>query len=169
MKRIMLISLIATFSYLFAQTPKKEWLKIKGITTDGRLYNTSRLKNVTINIYQFNDKIATYESDASGKFEFEIEMNSYIVLEFEKENFFSKRILFDTRNDNIDYNKNYIPFNFEILMLEHRKKVNYGDIDFPITRIEYSEEEKEFYYVEKYTNNMVKKQDKIIARLSRLN
>ncbi len=168
MKQLFLISIIFSFSHLFAQTTKQECLKVKGITTDGRLYSTSRLANVIINIYQFNDKIGTYQSDAKGNFEFEIEMNSYIVLEFEKENFFSKRILFDTRNENIDYTKNYIPFNFEIMLLEQKKKVNYGDIDFPITRIEYSVEDKEFFYVDKYTNNMIKKQEKVMARLARL-
>ncbi|OFY93744.1 MAG: hypothetical protein A3K10_15445 [Bacteroidetes bacterium RIFCSPLOWO2_12_FULL_31_6] len=168
MKRIVLISILFSFSYLLAQIPNQECLKVKGITTDGRLYSSSRLANVTINIYQFNDKIGSYQSDAKGIFEFEIEMNSYIVLEFEKENFFSKRILFDTRNDNIDYSKKYIPFNFEIMMLEQKKKVNYGDCDFPITRIEYSVEEKEFFYVDKYTDNMIKKQEKVMARLARL-
>ena len=88
MKQLFLISIIFSFSHLFAQTTKQECLKVKGITTDGRLYSTSRLANVIINIYQFNDKIGTYQSDAKGNFEFEIEMNSYIVLEFEKENFF---------------------------------------------------------------------------------
>ena len=76
--------------------------------------------------------------------------------------------MFDTRNENIDYTKNYIPFNFEIMLLEQKKKVNYGDIDFPITRIEYSVEDKEFFYVDKYTNNMIKKQEKVMARLARL-
>jgi hypothetical protein len=141
---------------------------VKGITTDGRFYSASRLKNVTINIYEFNDKIATYQSDEKGKFEFEIDMNSYIVLEFEKESFISKRILFDTQNQNINYSKKYIPFNFEIMMLTQKEEVNYGDIDFPITRIEYSAEDQEFFYVDKYTDNMIKKQAKVIAKLSRL-
>ena len=168
MKQLFLISILFSFSYLLAQTPKKRCIKVKGITTDTRFYNSTRLKNVTINIYEYNEKIATYLSDEKGKFEFEIEMGTYIVLEFEKENFFSKRILFDTKDQNIDYSKKYIPFNFEIMMLEQRNNINYGDCDFPITRIEYSVEDREFFYVDKYTDNMIKKQNKVIAKLARL-
>lgn len=167
MKRLALIITLFSSSFVFAQ--EQSSIKIKGITTDGKFDNTTKLDDVCIHIYKFNDKIVTYYSNKYGEFEFEVEMNSYIVLEFEKEKYFSKRILFDTRNKDIDYNKKYIPFNFEIMMLAKLKDLNHDEyIDFPITRIEYSEKEKDFYYVEKYTEEMVKKQEKIMGKLARL-
>lgn len=165
MRNILLAHIILSFSYLNAQT--QPMLKVKGITTDGMAINTSILKEVTVNIYKYNDKIATFQSDQKGKFAFEMEMNSYIVLEFVKEGFFSKKILFDTKNQLIDYSKNYIPFNFEIMMLKEVKGVDYDDVDFPITMIEYSPEEKEFLYVEKYTSDMVKRQEKVMNKLAK--
>ncbi|HRP60509.1 MAG TPA: hypothetical protein PK833_09550 [Vicingus sp.] len=162
MKYLITTYLIFSISFLMAQTQKK--LKIEGITTNGETINTSTLKNVTINIYEYNDKIASYESNLKGQFEFEIDMNSYIMLEFLKEGFLTKRILFDTRNKNIDYGKNYIPFNFEIVMLLKVEGIDADDIDFPITKVEYFPEEKEFLFVEKYTNDMIKLQEKIINK-----
>lgn len=164
MKNLLLTCIILSFYSLNAQT--HTMLIVKGITTDGRSMNTSVLQDVTVNIYKYNDKIAAFQSDEKGKFQFEIEMNSYIILEFVKEGFLSKKILFDTENQLIDYSKNYIPFNFEIAMLKEVKDVNYDGIDFPIAMIEYSEKEKEFLYVEKYTNDMVKRQEKVMIKLA---
>lgn len=164
MKNLLLACIILSFYSLNAQT--QPMLKVKGITTDGRSINTNILKDVTVNMYKYNDKIATFKSDEKGKFLFEIEMNSYIILEFVKEGFLSKKILFDTKNQLIDYSKNYIPFNFEIMMVEEVKDVNYDGIDFPIAMIEYSEKEKEFLYVEKYTNDMVKRQEKVMIKIA---
>lgn len=165
MRTILLTYIIFSFCSLNAQT--NTLLKVKGITTNGGAINTSILEGVTVNIYKYNDKIDTFKSDKKGNFQFEIEMNSYIILEFLKEGFLSKKILFDTKNQRIDYSKNYIPFNFEIMMLEEVEDVNYDDIDFPITMIKYSEEEKEFLYVEKYTNDMIKRQEKVITKLEK--
>lgn len=164
MRNLLLTYIFLSFYSLNAQ--KHTMLKVKGITTDGRFINTSILKDVTVNIYKYNDKITTFQSDEKGKFQFEIEMNSYIILEFVKEGFLSKKILFDTENQLIDYSKNYIPFNFEIAMLKEVKDVNYDGIDFPIAMIEYSEKEKEFLYVEKYTNDMVKRQEKVMIKIA---
>jgi hypothetical protein len=142
------------------------FIKVKGITTNAMSINGSIMKDVTVNIYRYNDKIACYQSDKNGKFEFEIEMNSYIMLEFVKEGFLSKKILFNTKNQAIDYSKNYIPFNFEIMMVEEMAGINYDDIDFPVTIIEYAEKEKEFLFVEKYTSDMVQRQEKVMVKIA---
>ena len=127
----------------FAQSEKQSVLKIKGITTDSRYYTSSRISDVTINVYDGNNLVASYYSDEKGKFDMDIVLNSYTVIEFIKEGFFPKRILFDTKDSAIDVSKTYDPFNFEISLIEYYKDFDNFDSDFPITRIEYSDKEKE--------------------------
>lgn len=43
--------------------------------------------------------------------------------------------------------KNIKPFNLEIVMIENKQNIDYSELDFPITRIEYIEKSKEFNYV----------------------
>lgn len=166
MKQIIIIFFLLSFSSSFAQSSVQSTLKVKGITTDMKSYNSARLSDVTINIYKFNDKIKTYQSTATGRFEFDIEMNTYIVLEFVKDGYCPKRILFDTRNPEIDYTKKYIPFNFEIMMLKQVKGVDYSDVDFPVTIIEYSTEDKQFFYVDEYTQQQIKQQEEVLNKIS---
>jgi hypothetical protein len=53
------------------------------------------------------------------------------------------------------------------MMLKEVKGINADDIDFPVAMVEYSHEEKEFLYVEKYTNDMVKRQEKLMNKLAK--
>lgn len=150
----------------FSQT--NDSITIKGITTEHSLYEKGkRLETVTINVYEYNDKISSYQTDVKGKFEFNISKNSYTTLEFVKNDFFTKRILFDTRTE-IEI-KNVKPFNIEIVMIENKKGIDHSDLDFPITRVEYIEKYNDYNYVEKYTKLMMKKQDKILANIKRPN
>ncbi len=90
------------------------------------------------------------------------------MLEFEKEGFITKRILFDTRSNAINYGKKYKPFDLELLLLEDNDGFVYDDVDFPVTRIEYSEKEQDFVYVLEYTKRMMKKQERFLEELTSL-
>lgn len=168
MKNLIIIIYLFISVMNYAQTnPSKEanTMVIKGITTDMKVYeHTSRINDVSIHIYEYNTKITTYCTDENGKFEFTIPTNSYIVVEFQKENFISKRVLFDTRTD--AKMKKIKPFNLEIVMINYKKGVEYGDLDFPITRVEYQEEYKDFNYVKEYTDRMMKKQKRVLTKLA---
>lgn len=168
MRSLLFIITVFCSFHLFAQTTDQAVIKIKGITTDGKSFSNIRLKDVTINVYEANNIIATYPCDDKGRFEFDIPLNDYIVLEFVKDGYFAKRILFDTQNPNLDLSKTYEPFNFEILMLPYKKDINQYEIDFPITRVEYSVKEKDFIYAEKYTKRMIKKQEEVMNELSKV-
>lgn len=162
MKKLITVLSLFISATLFSQNP----IIIKGITTDMKAYeNTHRINDVDINIYEYNTKITSYCTDEHGKFEFEIPKNSYIVVEFAKENFVSKRVLFDTRTS--EKIKKIKPFNLEIVMIDYKEGVGYGELDFPITRIEYVEEMKDFNYVKEYTDLRLKEQKKVIARLAK--
>lgn len=168
MRPLLLICALFILSSLFAQEQGAPVLKIKGITTDSQFYTSSRITDVTINIYDENRLIASYYSDDKGKFEMDIVLNSYTVIEFIKEGFFPKRILFDTKNSALDINKAYDPFNFEISLIKYLKNLDNYDNDFPITRIEYSDKEKELIYARKYTKHRVQQQEMIIAELAKM-
>lgn len=169
MKNYIVIPLLLFGMIVFSQkksTHKKDSITIKGITTYiTDCETTERLDDVSIYVYEYNDQTTMYCTDERGKFEFAIPKNTYIVLVFEKYNFIAKRILFDTRTDK--KTRAIKPFDLEIVMLNYVDGVNYDDLDFPITRVEYMEEINDFNYVEKYTESMLKNQEKVITKLAR--
>lgn len=150
---VLLFTLFTSFSFLNAQH-----LTIKGFTTDGRVMGgAARLSDVTINVYDNNTLIDVYIADEKGKFNIDIDLNAYITLEFEKEGFFSKRIAFNTIHKELNLEKSYNPFKFEIMLLPYKKNHDYDYVDFPVTKIAYSIEEEDFNFVDKYTKYMKKK------------
>jgi len=141
-------------------------ITVKGITTQFKNKNeTTIIEKVKIHAYQYNTKYTTFNSDKNGYFEFNIPLNSYIVLAFEKEDYIVKRVLFDTRTS--AKLKKINPFDLEIVMLKYFNGINYNDLDFPITRVEYDEEIKDFNYASAYTEMMLKKQSKILLNMGR--
>ena len=168
MRLLFFIIAMNSFSFLFGQNSKQGIIKVEGITTNGNAYTTKRLKNVNINVYNNNDLIKSHQSDTKGKFEFNIKINSYIVLEFVKEGFFTKRILFDTKHPMISNKKTFNPFDFEIVLIPFNKDLIDFEIDFPITRIEYSEKIDELVYAEKYTKQRIEQQEYMINQLAKL-
>ncbi|MDB4534135.1 hypothetical protein N9242_04615 [Vicingaceae bacterium] len=161
-----LTALILLFSLytLTAQTAKEKTLQIKGITTDGTAYYSKRLSDVTINIYANNNLIDVYGSDNKGKFEFEISLNSYITIEFVQKDFITKRIAFNTALPELENEKEFAPFDFEIMMLGSTENLSEFETDFPVTKIEFSEESGEYIYNEKYTKHRMAEQEKILAK-----
>lgn len=165
MKNLITISLLLLYISAFCKANENDSILIKGITTNSGIVDEyKRLDYVSINVYQNNSILTTLNSDNNGKFEFSIPVNSYITLEFKKDNFISKRILFDTRL--APTLKKIRPFNLEITMLNDIKEINTTDMDFPITRVEYSEEAQDFIFVEQYTERMINKQNGILAKMA---
>ena len=121
---------------------------------------------MSINVYQYNLIHATRNSDNNGKFEFNTPVNSYITLEFTKDYFTSKKILFDTRL--APTLKKVRPFNLKIIMLNYIKEVDSCELDFPLPRVEYNKEVQDFIFVEQYTERMLDKQNRILARMAEL-
>ena len=139
---------------------------IKGITSTTEHFEKSRLNKVKIHIYEYNKKLYTYSTNKKGKFEIIIPENSYTVLEFEKENFITKRFLFDTRTNSKTINIK--PFNLEVIMLQNIDGIDYSELDFPITRIEYNEKTQDFDFASKYTERMLEKQEKILLKQEKI-
>ena len=164
----LLTSLLLASIFLFSQSNSEdEKIIIKGITTNIlNSYSTQRLDKVKINIYEYNIKLYSYCTDNKGKFEISIPSNSYIVLEFEKDQFVSKRFLFDTRDYSIKSKEKL--FDIEITMLKHVEGIDYSELDFPITRIEYNQETQELNYNIEYTRLMLAKQETIMLEQEKM-
>jgi hypothetical protein len=166
MKTLITTLMLAISLTLYSQKDQINQIDIKGITTfTDEMGDYSRLSEVDINIYEYNTILAEYESNYTGRFEFNIPINSYIVIEYNKEDFITKRILFDTRA--CPEMKKIKPFDLEISMIKRVAGVDYSELDFPITRIEYSKEAKDFVFVEGYTEHMLKKQNKVLAIMAK--
>lgn len=160
-KGILIITLVIYTCTSYCQE-NTETIEVKGVTTSYNISNaSSKLADVSIHVYKYNKFITTFYSNKKGEFEFDIPKNSYITLAFEKENFIVKRILFDTRIEN-EKKINTQPFDLEVALLENIEGIDYSDLDFPITIIEYIKEYEDFSYSEKYTNLMLKKQEEIL-------
>lgn len=169
MKNIILILALSIFAgEANSQTNNKEF-EIKGITTAFSTgSSTKKLDRVTIQVYNHNELISTFHSNPKGKFEFKVPKNAYITLAFKKDNFVTKRVLFDTRTNDEKINENVRPFDLEIVLLEHMDGIDYSDLDFPITRIEYTKKMNDYYYAKKYTEQMLKTQENILLKMEEL-
>jgi hypothetical protein len=169
MKKIISILVLSLFiGAIQSQTTIKKF-EIKGITTAYTTNaSTKKLDKVAIKVYNKNSLIKTFYSNKKGKFELKIPKNAYITLVFEKNNFVTKRVLFDTRTSNKKINENVRPFDLEIVLLEHMDGIDYSDLDFPITKIQYVNKMKDYYYAAKYTTNMLKIQEDILLKMEEL-
>jgi hypothetical protein len=156
-----LLLLLFSLSIINAQTIQE--IKIKGITTDGKSFYSKRLSDVTINIYDNNNLIEKFVSNKKGKFEFEIGINSYITIEFVHEDFITKRIAFNTSLPKLENEIVFDPFNFEIMMLDSKGDLSEYELDFPVTKIEFSKEIAKYVYNQEYTEYRMEEQKRIIA------
>ena len=162
-----IILLLFNVSVFCQNTPSvTDSITVKGVTTKFKnKYETDVIDFVDIHVYQHNTLYTSYKSNEEGYFEFNIPKNTSIVLAIEKDDYISKRIVFDTRANATS--KKINPFDIEIVMLKYFKGIDYNDLDFPITRVEYDPEIKDFNYVAKYTEMMLRKQEKILMKMTR--
>tara|TARA_B100000809_G_scaffold125586_1_gene123828 strand:- start:966 stop:1490 length:525 start_codon:yes stop_codon:yes gene_type:complete len=169
MKKIISILTLSLFLGTVQSQETAKKFEIKGITTAYTTNSsTKKIDKVAIKVYNQNTLIKTFYSNPKGKFEFNIPKNAYITLVFEKNNFVTKRVLFDTRSSNKEINKNVRPFDLEIVLLEHMDGIDYSELDFPITKIQYVKKMKDYYYATKYTSQMLKTQETILLKMEEL-
>jgi len=163
---ITLITLITVDS--FGNNKNESKINLKGIITNACYLNsTENLKDVTINVYQFNRKVNEFGSEAMGQFNFEIPNNEYIVVEFLKDGFVPKRLLFDTRNKMLEIKKSK-PFDLEIALIPIVSGVDFSELDFPITMVYFNNQYKDYQYDDKYTSLMLKIQTNILKKVIEL-
>lgn len=169
MRKIIFILSLAILSIEGYSQNANQNFEIKGIITKYNNHPSSKKVNdVTIKVYHHNEVIHTYQNDKKGKFNFEIPKDAYITLAFEKENYITKRVLFDTRTTDDSYNKDIRPFDLEIVLLQKMEGIDYSELDFPITKIVYVKEFGEYHYAQEYTQGMLKSQEDILLKMDNL-
>ena len=158
-----LIAILFLSTVVLAQEEPNE-LRIKGVTTFGDIYGAKeKLGDVSIKIYEGNKYLGTFYTDEKGKYDFTLPLNKYITLEFVKENFISKRFVYDTHTPVIS--EKYKVFEVQVVMIDKISGVDYEELDFPIAHVRYDAKKKDFDYVDKYTDKMLAKQDKVVDEI----
>lgn len=97
------------------------------------------LRDLDITLYQNNDVIYS-EKLEKGKTVVKVPLNKYCTMEVAKEGFKEKRVVFDTRYHSF---KDYVPvylFDLELVNLEEVEDTDYGDMDFPVAIVSFSED-----------------------------
>ena len=135
---------------------------------EGRVYlEGNKGKAVSITLYDNNKKISTYETTRSGKFILDIERNKHYTVVFEKEGFLAKSVIIKTYanpNEVVDVEV----FKFDMNLDKKEFGVNYSQLDFPVTMIEFERLKGEFDYNKEYTENMIELQNEYIEKQTNL-
>ena len=135
---------------------------------EGRVYlDGDKGKNVSITLYDNNKKVSSYETNRSGKFFLDIERNKHYTVVFKKEGFLAKRVIIKTHakpNEVADVEA----FKFDMNLEKKEFGVNYAQLDFPVTMIEFERLKGEFDYNKEYTENMIKIQEKYLEKQTNL-
>ncbi len=129
----------------------------------GRVFlENSKGESVTIKLYDDNRLISDYKTDKKGKFAVGAPKAKHYTLEFSKKGFVTKRVIINTRKV-LATQRRLEDFDFNVHLIEEREGVNYSILDFPIALIEYKKSIKGFDYNKKYTRQMHKIQNEVVA------
>ncbi len=110
--------------------------------------NEKSIKDVTVNLYQSNERVSTQQW--SKKFDYNLELEKYYTLELVKDGFETKRIAIST----FEGDKGAEPFMFvmELIAAKGNKETD----DFPSALIEYKKDEGSFNFDVKYAKDAKK-------------
>lgn len=144
---------IAAPGMLMAQFNLEELcLEMKGIITD----DYDRLKGSTVNLYVNNDKVKTFTTSSTGKFQFLLNRDLQYTIEVLKEGYLPKKISINTTMPPLPESKVYVlnVFDFEVQMDEDLGNIFNEIKDFPIALISFDPKENAFDYSFKYTESI---------------
>ena len=154
---IILFLLIAPF-FLHSQKKPKNKLQIKGQIVN----SLGRVSNVVIRLIEKN-KIPDTIIAKSGRYDILIPLETEILIEFIADNYYTKRIAFDTHVNG----KKKLPFfdlkiNVNEIALWNLSEDNLDLMDFPVAYIRYNFKKKLFYDSnEKYSRIISKELSKV--------
>jgi hypothetical protein len=120
--------------------------------------DNNKIKDVSINLYKGNDKISSKKW--SKKFEYDLELETYYILELVKAGFVSKRIAIST----FEGDKGAEPFLFVMELIAKKDEIKSTDSDFPSALIEYKKDEGSFDFDEKYAKNLKKEKKEALKK-----
>ena len=155
---------------LFSVLTTASFAQDKSSEDDGSLYvfygriflENARGNGVTVRLYDDNSLISSYNTDKKGKFTLGAPSAKHYTLEFEKDGFVTKRVIINTRKVYLAKGR-VEDFDFNVYLIKEEIDVDYSILDFPIALIEYKKSIKSFDYNKKYTRQMHKIQNQVIA------
>jgi hypothetical protein len=160
LSKALITILMFAFSFTLSATISKT-VKFKGKV----IITESDLSNVTVNLYQRNELINTFVTNASGGFEMKLELGHNYTFEVMKDGFITKRLAVNATSKT-EVKQRVANFDFFCELIPYKDGVDTSELDFPITIIELNEKKGEFEYVTDYTKLMAKEQEKVMEQLS---
>lgn len=157
----MVLCLIATTA-AFGQSQPKEEDETTYIFYGRVFLENSKGDGVTVHLYDNNQLISTYKTSQNAKFSVGAPLAKHYTLEFVKEGFVTKRVIINTKAINSPKVRAE-DFDFNVYLIKEEIDIDYSILDFPMALIEYKKSIKGFDYNKKYTRQMHKIQNVVVA------
>lgn len=165
------VLLLLVTSICFTLSAQKELKKEYPLLVQCKIGSSEKkkLKTVEIRVYEENKMLSEEVRINPKTYAIELEKDKKYVLEFSKEGFIPKRVLFDTQIP-VKTKKMYL-YEMEIELLKPAEiaQMNDIDLDFPIAIIRYSIEKKGFEHCRFYTHQMQLEELKMMKRKGQIN
>ena len=130
------------------------YLPVSGRVTDGE----NKLEGCEVILFKDGERVNAQTTDKSGKFDLELDMNASWGIEFHKDGFVAKRMVFDTHLPKIKADDELIiePVSMEVGMLERERYqgANTDDLDFPFAMVKWNRTLGTFAQDQEYTMGM---------------
>ena len=131
--------------------------------------NGKKIKNATIKIYKENEVLTEAQTKGNGKVTFDVVLGAYYTLEISKEGYIPKRIAIKAYDKSGKPMYDALPFKFATELIKIKKQMDFDDLDFPVTILEYDASKDEFEFVSSYTKEMKKIQKEIVKQMEEQN
>lgn len=130
------------------------FLPVSGRVTDGE----RKLEGCEIITYLGNERIHSFTTDRSGRFEVGVGLNAQYGIEFRKPGFVPKRIIVDTRSDLAPEELLFIPLDMDVSMLaaEKYEGADTDALDFPFAIVRFDKKTHAFVQDRAYTTDMMR-------------
>lgn len=131
MKNFLSTILLFAWTCLAAVAQDSEYDIVLNVNGSAEDYNGIKLEAVAVEVYMGNKLLTELSTSTSGKFEFDLEMDTLYEVKFIKEGFVTKKIGFDTRSVPEEDKKFG---DYSISKLRIRMVTQYDDIDYSVMR-----------------------------------
>lgn len=129
----------------------------------GRIFvENDKGSGVTVHLYDDNKLISTFKTNKKAKFTVGTPSSKHYTLEFKKKGFVTKRVIINTSKVYLAKGK-VQDFDFNVYLIKEEVGVDYSILDFPMALIEYRKNIKGFDYNKRYTKQMHKLQNDVVA------
>lgn len=158
--RITLLVALAFMLKVDAYAGPLDSLELKGMIFN----NSSRVKDVVVNIYNRNKLFKQIHVKASNRFVTYIPMNAIVTIEITAPNYHTKRFVIDSKAPgNLKKSQLKYDFDIDIFKEEELKQINTSFLDFPVGLVSFDRRKKVFVRNKKYTKRMKKSYLKLWA------